>query len=267
MRIAVAVLAVLWASGALVARADNPTDQDEVVTVQTRDGDPNYSRLLFGPTGRPLRKGDGYFSDYVLALPGVAVGLTDHLSLAGGVSVIPGFGLGEQLFYVSPKVGYQVSERTAFSVGGLYATMALDSDREALGVLYGVSTFGGRDKSVTVGLGFGDADLQDGFRPSPILMLGGTATVSRHVALVTESWVVLNDDFDLGEQPVGVGVRFFGSRLSADVGVILMPAHLDDVGVLPWASVSYHFGKSHARDARHRGVDVRPRAQSPMTRP
>ena len=67
--------------------------------------DPNYSRLLFAPTGRPLAKGDGYFSDYELVFPGVAYGLTDNLSLAGGVSVIPGLGLGEQLFYVSPKLG------------------------------------------------------------------------------------------------------------------------------------------------------------------
>lgn len=26
--------------------------------------DPNYSRLMFAPTARPLRKGDGYFSDH-----------------------------------------------------------------------------------------------------------------------------------------------------------------------------------------------------------
>jgi hypothetical protein len=267
MRIAVSVLAVLWAWGVPVAQADNPPERDEVVTVETRDRDPNYSRLLFGPTGRPLRTGDGYFSDYELAFPGVAMGLTDNVSLAGGVSVFPGLGLGEQLFYVSPKIGHQFSERAAFSVGGLYATMSYDHDREELGVLYGVGTFGGRDKSVTVGLGLGDTDLQDGFRPAPILMLGGTATVSRHVALVTESWLIVDDDFDLGEQPLGVGVRFFGSRLSADVGVVFTPARFDDVGFFPWASVSYHFGKSHARDARHRGVDARPRAQSPMTRP
>ena len=32
--------------------------------------DPNYSRLMFAPTGRPLRKGEGYFSDYYVFFPG-----------------------------------------------------------------------------------------------------------------------------------------------------------------------------------------------------
>ena len=33
--------------------------------------DRNYSRLLLSPTGRPLRKGDGYFSDFYIFFPGV----------------------------------------------------------------------------------------------------------------------------------------------------------------------------------------------------
>jgi hypothetical protein len=70
--------------------------------------DPNYSRLLFSPTGRPLRKGDGYFSDYELVFPGVAVGVTDHLSIAGGVSIVPGLRLSEQVAYVSPRLGWNL---------------------------------------------------------------------------------------------------------------------------------------------------------------
>lgn len=83
--------------------------------------DPNYSRLLFAPTGRPLRKGDGYFSDYELLFPGVAYGVTDNVTLSGGFSVIPGLGLTEQLFYVSPKLGFDLGERASVAVGGLFA--------------------------------------------------------------------------------------------------------------------------------------------------
>jgi hypothetical protein len=55
--------------------------------------DPNDSRLMFAPTGRPLGKGNGYFSDHYVVFPGLTVGLTKNLSLAGGVSVIPALGL------------------------------------------------------------------------------------------------------------------------------------------------------------------------------
>ena len=58
--------------------------------VDDRVDDPNYSRLMFAPTGRPLRRATATVSDHELVFPGFAVGLTDNLSLAGGVSVDPG---------------------------------------------------------------------------------------------------------------------------------------------------------------------------------
>src|SRR5262245_9767297 len=81
--------------------------------------DPNYSRLLFAPTGRPLKKGDGYFSDYELVFPGVAVGVTDNFSIAGGVSIIPGLRLDRQVLYVSPRLGWNIGEKAAVSVGAI----------------------------------------------------------------------------------------------------------------------------------------------------
>jgi hypothetical protein len=62
--------------------------------------DPNESRLMFAPTGRPLGKGNGYFSDHYVLFPGFAYGLTKNLSVAGGVSVIPANGISDQVFYV-----------------------------------------------------------------------------------------------------------------------------------------------------------------------
>jgi hypothetical protein len=206
--------------------------------------DPNYSRLLFAPTGRPLKKGDGYFSDYELVFPGVAFGLTDNVTLAGGVSVIPGLGLDEQLFYISPKVGFALGDRASVAVGALLAGAGGDErDGESAYIGFAVGTFGGPKRSLTVGVGLGDTsgEFSDAV---PIVMAGGTATLSRHVALVTESWLFLGDDFRLSEQPFGVGIRFFGDRLSADVGVILVGELLDEGFPLPWLSVTYHFGKS-----------------------
>jgi len=208
--------------------------------------DPNYSRLLFAPTGRPLKKGDGYFSDYELMFPGIAVGLTDNLSIAGGVSVIPGLRLDEQVLYVSPRIGWNLSDKAAVSAGVLYAAVPEDDGTDDLAVAFAVGTFGGRRRSLSVGLGLADAYLPDGFNPSPIVMVGGTTTLSRHLALVSENWFALGKDFDLADQPFGLGVRFFGDRLSADVGLVFVPEYVADGVFLPWASISYHFGPSGA---------------------
>jgi hypothetical protein len=207
-----------------------------------RRTDPNYSRLMFAPTGRPLRKGDGYFSDYELVFPGFAVGVTDNLSLAGGVSTIPGLGLTEQLVYFSPKVGFNLSDRASVSVGGLIAGVGGDDDLGTLGIAFGVGTFGSADHSVSVGLGLA-RELGDPFaQTEPILMLGGQTRLSRSVALVSESWLVLDGETPLSEQPFGLALRFFGDRLSADVGVVLVGEVLEEGLPIPWLSVSYHFG-------------------------
>jgi hypothetical protein len=233
------------------AAAQGEADEAEAEPVgeleSGRRADPNYSRLMFAPTGRPLRQGEGYFSDYELVFPGFAVGLSDHFSLAAGVSTIPTLALGEQLFYVSPKLGFQVSKDVALSVGGLLAGTG-DEGIGSLGIGFVVGTFGPREKSFTVG--FGAARELDSFAETyPILMLGGQARLSDSVSFVTESWFLLDGDVSLAQQPFGVGIRFFGERLSADVGFVLVGELLQEGFPLPWASVTYHFGQ---RKGSHR---------------
>lgn len=210
--------------------------------------DPNYSRLMFGPTARPLRKGDGYFADYELLFPGVAYGLTDNITLGGGFSTIPGIGLSDQVFYISPKLGFELGPRASVAVGGLFAGVSseLDDDfQNTLRIAYAVGTFGPPRHSATIGLGAANA----GGETTPLLMLGGVATLSRHMALVAESWVSLEEP-DLSTQPIGVAVRFFSTKLSADVGVILIGELLEEGFPLPWISVTYHFGSGPGRAAR-----------------
>jgi hypothetical protein len=207
---------------------DAAAEVTKVAPVSARSSDPNYSRLMFAPTGRPLRKGDGYFSDYELVFPGFAVGLTDNVSLAGGVSTIPGLGLTEQLFYVSPKVGWNLSDRAAVAVGALFATAGADDDLGSLGIAFGVGTFGGRDNSFSVGLGLARELGDSCAETEPILMLGGQVRLSDSIALVSENWLILDGHFRMSDQPFGLALRFFGDRLSADVGVILVGELLEE---------------------------------------
>ena len=210
---------------------------------QAGPSDPNYSRLMFAPTGRPLRQGDGYFSDHELVFPGFSYGVTDNVSVSGGVSTIPGLGLSEQLVYFSPKVGFELSDRAAVSVGAFAAGVGgADDDLGTLGIVFAVGTFGTRDHSLTAGLGLA-RELGDRFADAePILMIGGQTRLSRSIALVSENWLVLDGEVPLSEQPFGLALRFFNGRLSADVGVVLVGELLDEGYPLPWVSFTYHFG-------------------------
>ena len=222
--------------------------------------DPNDTRLMFAPTGRPLGKGNGYFSDHYVLFPGFAYGLTRNLSIAGGFSTVPGVGLDEQLFYVNGQAAFQLSEKAALAVGGLYAAGA-DEELDA-GVLYGVTTLGRPDRSLTLGFALGSTrQYEDEFGPrgqylgsrthwrsEPIVIVGGSLRVAKRLALVSESWLFLEKP--LSEQPFGLALRFFSDRISVDVGFVLVPEVLDEGFPIPWLSFSYHFGPSRSASKR-----------------
>lgn len=166
----------------------------------------------------------------------MAYGVTDNLTLAGGVSLIPGIGLDEQAMYFTPKLGTRLDERLAVSVGGVLARVGDDDD--TLGIGYAVSTFGGSDHNVTAGFGLGRAG-EGG--TEPMLMLGGATRLSKRVSFMTENWLFPGGDFHL----VSGGLRFRGDRLTVDLALLTNFDAFDDtegLPLLPWLSFSYHFG-------------------------
>lgn len=240
--------------------------------------DPNATRLLFTPTGRPLPRGGGYFSDHYVVFPGFAYGVSDHFSLGGGISTVPGLGLGEQLYYVAPRLAWQASPKLAISTGTLYA--AGGGSDEALALVYGVVTLGAPARSFSAGLAVGgtreaewewtgDATTHRRrwhWRSAPILMLGGSLQLSPRVGLVSENWLFLGERFDLAQQPFALALRLGGNRLSADVGFVVVPAVLDEGVPLPWLSITYHFGPSRGRDAARLAARERHGASPPPLR-
>ncbi|MFZ5516017.1 MAG: hypothetical protein ACOY90_05235 [Candidatus Zhuqueibacterota bacterium] len=203
--------------------------------------DPNYSRLIFGPTGRPLNKGDGYVSDYYIFFPGVSYGFTNNFTMMAGFSVIPGAGFGDQLKFISPKLGIRTSDRLAMSVGALYISFGGEF---AMGIAYGVATFGTIDKSITTGLGFGFADTDEGsvhWSDTPILMVGGNIRLSNSIAFLTENWFILGGAVNVDEQPFTLALRFFGERLAVDAGFIITASILEEGFPVPWVSFVYNF--------------------------
>ena len=203
--------------------------------------DPNYTRLMFAPTGRPLRRGDRYFFNHYVFFPGMAYGFTDRFGVAGGLSVIPGLGLGEQILSLAPKFGLYASGDVALSAGVLYMKVA---DEGAGGMAFVVGTKGSPDKSFTCGIGLGyiaeegeDVD----FAEHPVLLLGGNIRLSESMALVSENWFITGEDLGLDQQPLGLALRFFGPRIAVDAGVIIIGEVIEEGFPIPWLSFVYNF--------------------------
>jgi len=191
--------------------------------------DPNNTRLLFAPTGRTLRQGEGYFSAYEIFFPFLAVGITDFITLSGGVSLFPG--ADEQIIYIAPKIRCVHINNFDFSAGVLYAHIS-EAD---FGILYGVGSIGSSDASLTLGLGYGytDSELAD----KPVIMIGGEIQLSGSIKLLSENWIPPDADFVL----LSFGVRFFGEHLAADFGLITTTESTEGFPFIPWLGFVYNF--------------------------
>ena len=177
---------------------------------------PNTTRLYFAPTARTLKKGEGYFADYYIFFPSFAVGITDNITIGAGMSLIPGVSIDEQVYFFTPKVGLKATEKMHIAAGALILKFPNidDDDGPIVGILYGVTTFGSTDASLTAGLGFGFMD--DEFADKPMVVIGGEKRISRRLSFVSENWILPGVD----DVVISYGVRFFGEKLSVDLALV-----------------------------------------------
>lgn len=169
---------------------------------------PNNTRLLVGTTGYSLKKGEGYFQSTYVLINSVDYGLTDHISVGGGFSIIPGLDIANQLYFFRTKIGTQVSDKVHAAGGVMIGT--IPDGAEAVGIAFGVGTYGSRDNNITAGAGYGFSSQGDGIS---ILTLGGMARIGKNVALVSENFLIPTESASL----VSYGIRFFGESLSVDL--------------------------------------------------
>ncbi len=193
--------------------------------------DPNSTRLFFAPTGRGLKTGQGYFAAYEVLFPMIAYGINDYITLAGGISLLPGAEV--QLLYFAPKVNVLSTQNFDLSVGWLYVGLIGESNSDPLpfNLLYTVGTYTFDENALTGGLGI---DVKSG---KAMLMIGGELRVSQTAKLLTENWFFNGGEVNF----ISFGVRFFGKSLAADFGFILPFIKDEDTVFIPWLGFAYNF--------------------------
>ena len=194
---------------------------------------PNDTRLFFAPTARCLEAGSGYFADYYIFFPMLAYGITDNITIAGGMSLIPGLAIPDQLFYFTPKVGFNMNN-SSLAAGILMAGLP-GEDEPLVGILYGVGTFGNADNNITGGLGYGYVDWE--FADKPFVMLGGQFRTSRRVSFVSENWIFPG----LADPVLSGGFRLFGQALSVDLALIFPVGASGDWPLIPYIDFVFKF--------------------------
>lgn len=208
----------------------------------------NGNRLFFAPTARNLRKGEGTVQSIDIFLMGVNYGITDNLSMGALFTWIPGAG-SDNLFALTPKASFAAGEKTRIGAGALIFFQGGTNFTLA----YGNATYGSADNNLTAGVGY--AFVGGNYVNTPVFMLGGAKRISRRVSLLNETYILnVSDSYERSTLVGGIaGVRVSGQRLSGGLGLMYgfysysNPRYsgdsFNDSGALPFAEVTYRFGK------------------------
>lgn len=217
----------------------------------------NPTRYFFSPSAFNLKRGEGYYQNIYVDLSFINYGVTDWLSLGGGVELIGSLmsishGDWFPLYALTPKVGFQVGKNWHVGggfMGGIYEGGLSESERWAsklrgIGLAYGNATYGNPDYNVTFGVGFPISTEVEEFIP-PVLMLNGTCRISQKVSLISENLIITRDQLAMGFTTLlGYGIRLTGETMSLDVGFYnnRLIAEFLIIGV-PYIDFVYKFGK------------------------
>ena len=119
---------------------------------------PQSSRYFWAPNGYGLEEGSSYYQNIWVLYNQFSVGLSDNFSIGAGMLPLFLFGGASTPIWIVPKLSIPVVENK-FNVGtGAFLGTIVGEQTGVFGLLYGTSTFGSRDKNLSLGLAYGFAD-------------------------------------------------------------------------------------------------------------
>ena len=188
---------------------------------------PHDTRYFFGPSGIPIKVGKGYYQNILVTTNFINYGITKNVSIGGGFEFISTIA-GTPIWFLTPKVGFDISEK--FHAGGGFIMAGFAAEGTAtLG--YGVVTLGGTESNASLGVGYGF--VNNDITKYPAIMISGTHRVSKSIALLTENYILPNDYGDPAFFGI-YGIRILSKKNSFDIGAIIIPQIADDIPALPY---------------------------------
>ena len=194
---------------------------------------PNYSRLFFSPTARPLQKNSGYYQNIYVFFNSFSYAVTDHIAFTAGFSLIPAVQMQNQLYFASVKAGYEISDGHFLGTGLGAATAYAMED----GLINGFINYTREFHNSNVTAGITGLSTSDEIGPYAVY-LGGSYRIIERVAFVTENYVFPNAE---NSYLLSLGVRLMGENVSFDLA-LFRPGLGADVSVgIPYIDFVFNF--------------------------
>jgi len=209
-----------------------------------RDGaywfeNPQATRYFFAPNALSLEKKQGYYQNIWILFNNVNYGLTERFSIGGGMIPLFLFGAESSPVWILPKVTFPIQDGQFHVGAGAMLGGLVGEDTESLGLLYGVGTYGDRDRNMTLGIGYGYAG--EDISTSPLVNLSGMWRTGPRVTLLTENYFIPEADM---AGLLSIGARRTYERFAVDFGLVKpLGEDTDEVIAIPWLGVTMPFGR------------------------
>jgi hypothetical protein len=199
---------------------------------------PQATRYFWSPNGYSLKKGEGYYQNVWIMGNQAVYGLTNHLS--AGVGMIPLFlfaGTSTPAWLTLKYSVPVVKDKLNLSAGALVGTVIGESTG-AFGILYGMSTFGNKDKNLNIGAGwaFGGGEIAK----IPTINISGMIRTGPKGYFITENYIIGTTDTFLAI--ISLGGRRIIKHTGLDFGgFIPIGSDVESFVVIPWLGFTIPF--------------------------
>lgn len=199
------------------------------------------SRYFISPTAIGLKRGEGYYQNYLLSNNQFNYGLTNHISMGISLNLFPlsiietaseeeiESGSNDDLvgFMISPMyTSFTKDEIFNVGFGGLIINRPNTKEVVDIFAMYGCTTIGTKLNNFTLGFGIDPRKPED-YDPDAIVSISITAVifaaagslqVGKQVALITDNWAVVHDEYSTAF--FSLGARYLGKRFSLDLAIV-----------------------------------------------
>lgn len=189
------------------------------------------TRYFWAPNGYGLKEGEAYYQNMWIFYNQAGYGFSNHFSIGAGV--IPMFLLGgaPTPVWITPKFSFPISKNKVNLGLGLLAATVVGEDDASFGIAYGVSTFGSRDKNVTIGMGYGYAG--GSWTKKPIIMASTMLRTGKKGYFMCENYLIpVGDEFAF----IGmIGGRSLIKKIALDYGLVIpLFSEMEEFVAIPW---------------------------------
>ncbi|HKK43659.1 MAG TPA: hypothetical protein VJ963_14680 [Bacteroidales bacterium] len=215
---------------------------------------PQASRYFWAPNGYGLEKGSSYYQNIWVLYNQVSISASDNFSVGLGMIPLFLFAGAPSPLWLLPKISIPVvKDKLNIGAGALLGAVLAEGSG-AFGLLYETTTFGSRDRNLSIGFTYGFAG--DSWMNRPIINVSTMIRTGPKGYFISENYIIpyKSETWDY-DRPVekyksAVIISLGGRSIIRNIGLdyslwIPVGANLDSFVAIPFLGVTIPIGKKN----------------------